>query len=169
MPFLLFATTPTISFFYSSPFFIIHLPYLSFQLFNHQHSFYPLLHPNTMTDNRLNVFCLVDGEATSNAFSVKVLSTDTVDDLKKLIKTEKSPEFDGIAADKLTLWKVSIPDDDNDDEVPILLGNVSDKDKRRLKATTKLLKVFDTELLDDTIHVIVQRPRPCNADELYFH
>jgi hypothetical protein len=39
-----------------------------------------MLH-NTMTNNLLTLFCLVDGEATSNAFSTKVPSSDTVDDL----------------------------------------------------------------------------------------
>ncbi|KAF9078942.1 hypothetical protein BGX23_005644, partial [Mortierella sp. AD031] len=62
-----------------------------------------------MTDNRFNLFCLVNGEASSNAFSIKIPSTDTVDDLKDLIKTKKAPRFDDVAADELTLWKVSIP------------------------------------------------------------
>jgi hypothetical protein len=48
-----------------------------------------MLH-NTMTINILNLFCLVDGEATSNTFSVKIPPTDTVDDLKNLIKTALS-------------------------------------------------------------------------------
>ncbi|KAG0317276.1 hypothetical protein BG000_004591, partial [Podila horticola] len=48
-------------------------------------------------DNRMSLFCLVDGVATSNAFSIKIPSNDTVDGLKKFIKTEKSPEFDDIA------------------------------------------------------------------------
>ncbi|KAF9114427.1 hypothetical protein BGX30_006619, partial [Mortierella sp. GBA39] len=113
-----------------------------------------------MTDNRLNLFCLVDGEATSNAFSVKIHSSDTVDDLKKLIKTEKVPEFDDIATDKLTLWSVSIPDDDNDDEIPILLDNVTAKDKKKLRATRELSEVFSERPPKSTIHIIVQRPPP---------
>ena len=67
-----------------------------------------MLH-NTMDNNSLTLFCLVDGEATSNAFSIKIPSSGTVDDLKDLIKTKKVPEFDNIAADKLALWRVSIP------------------------------------------------------------
>ncbi|KAG9064225.1 hypothetical protein KI688_003413 [Linnemannia hyalina] len=46
---------------------------------------------------------------------------------------------------------------DDDDEQPILLDKVSEK---KLKATTKLAKAFDTELPEDTIHIIVQRPAP---------
>ena len=45
----------------------------------------------------------------SNAFSVKISSTHTVHDLKKLISAEKTPELDDIVADKLPLWTVSVP------------------------------------------------------------
>ncbi|KAG0296844.1 hypothetical protein BGZ97_004435 [Linnemannia gamsii] len=109
-----------------------------------------------MADN-LRLICIVAGEPSSNAFSVKASSALIVDELKKLIKAEKSNDFQDVDADKLTLWRVSIADDD-DDEQPVLLDKVSEK--KKLKATTKLSKVFDTELPEDTIHVIVQRPPP---------
>ncbi|KAF9294521.1 hypothetical protein BGZ74_011217, partial [Mortierella antarctica] len=110
---------------------------------------------NTMTDNHMSLFCLVDGEATSNAFSVKIPSNDTVDDLKGAIKAKKTNDFSDVDADKLTLWRVSISDDD-DNDLPIPLDSVLDK--KKLKATTKLSRVFIGELPEDTIHVIVQRP-----------
>ncbi|KAG0009654.1 hypothetical protein BGZ82_003910, partial [Podila clonocystis] len=94
---------------------------------------------------------------TSQALSVEIDHTKTVDGLKKLIKTEKAPRFDDVAADELTLWSVSIPDDGNND-LPISLGSVLEK--RKLKATSKLSKVFDAEPPDDTIHVLVQHPLP---------
>ncbi|KAF9991340.1 hypothetical protein BGZ79_004650, partial [Entomortierella chlamydospora] len=62
-----------------------------------------------MSGDLLNLFCLVDGEPTSNAFPVSISRTSTVGELKKIIRTEKSPEFDDIAADKLAVWRVSIP------------------------------------------------------------
>lgn len=34
--------------------------------------------------------------------------SDTVDELKKLIKTEQSPDFDDVIANKLTLWRATI-------------------------------------------------------------
>ncbi|KAG0330642.1 hypothetical protein BG000_011618 [Podila horticola] len=122
-----------------------------------------------MTDNRMSLFCLVDGEALSNAFSIKIPSNDTVDDLKNLIKTKKAPRFDGVAADELTLWRVSIPDDDDngDDDLPILLDSIPGKDRKRLKATTKLSKVFIGELPEDTIHVVVHRPSQSRSDDLH--
>ncbi|KAG9062435.1 hypothetical protein KI688_005350 [Linnemannia hyalina] len=111
---------------------------------------------DTTTNGHLKLFCLVDGESTSNAFPLTIPSSETVGELRKLIKVEKAPEFDDIAADKLTLWSILIPDDRNNDERPILLDTTSGKTK--LKATTKLSKVFTSELPDDTIHIIVQRP-----------
>ncbi|KAF9545618.1 hypothetical protein EC957_010703 [Mortierella hygrophila] len=110
---------------------------------------------DTITNVHLKLFCLVDGESTPNAFPLTIPSSETVGELRKLIKVEKAPEFDDIAADKLTLWSTLIPDRDND-EGPILLDATSEKTK--LKATTKLSKVFTSELPDDTIHIIVQRP-----------
>ncbi|KAF9107236.1 hypothetical protein BGX29_006922 [Mortierella sp. GBA35] len=95
-----------------------------------------------MANNLLNLFCLVDGEATSQAFSVEVDSTKTVDHLKNLLKAEQSPDFDDVVANNLTLWSVSIPDDDNDDEIPIVLDNVNNKDKKRLRATRELSESF---------------------------
>ncbi|KAI8049520.1 hypothetical protein BDF22DRAFT_657730 [Syncephalis plumigaleata] len=105
-----------------------------------------------MTDD-IRFFCVVDGESSFNAFSVKIASTKTVGNLKDLIKTEKSPEFNDIDANELILWRVSIPDDDDN---PILLNSLSEK--KILRATTKLSKVFGSELPDETIHIIVQRP-----------
>ncbi|KAG0195806.1 hypothetical protein BGX28_000580 [Mortierella sp. GBA30] len=111
-----------------------------------------------MTDNRLNVFCLVDGEPKSNAFSVKIDPTETVDSLKNYIKAKKTPEYDDIAADKLTLWRVSVPDDDDNDndERPILVDKVPEK--KKLKATHELSAVFEEKPLKNTIHILVQHP-----------
>ncbi|KAF8931909.1 hypothetical protein BGZ47_011637, partial [Haplosporangium gracile] len=98
-----------------------------------------------MTDNRLSLFCLVNGEATSNAFPVEIEATKTIGDLKELIKTKKTNDFQDVDADKLTLWRVSISvaddnNDDNDDDnedLPILLDNVLKNDKKRLMAVTQ--------------------------------
>ncbi|OAQ26318.1 hypothetical protein K457DRAFT_22263 [Linnemannia elongata AG-77] len=42
-------------------------------------------------DNRLNLFCLADEEGTLDAFPVEIESTQTISDLKKLIKSERLP------------------------------------------------------------------------------
>ncbi|KAF9177171.1 hypothetical protein BGZ50_009045 [Haplosporangium sp. Z 11] len=69
-----------------------------------------------MTNNSFTPLCLVDGEATSNAFSVKIPSNDTVDDLKNLIKAKKTPRFDDITADELTLWRATVAITDDEEE-----------------------------------------------------
>ncbi|KAG0276645.1 hypothetical protein BGZ95_007258 [Linnemannia exigua] len=74
-----------------------------------------------MAHNLLTLFCIVEGEALSRTFPVEIESSKAIGDLKKLIKTEKANDFQDVDADKLTLWRVSIPDDDDDDEIPVVL------------------------------------------------
>ncbi|KAF9163142.1 hypothetical protein DFQ26_002896 [Actinomortierella ambigua] len=47
-----------------------------------------------MTDNHTTLFCLIDGEATFKAFSIKAPPSGTVDDLKRLIEAKKTPQHD---------------------------------------------------------------------------
>ncbi|KAG0249979.1 hypothetical protein DFQ27_009685, partial [Actinomortierella ambigua] len=112
------------------------------------------------TPTTLTLFCLVDGASTSRAFPVNISPDDSMDDLKKLIKAKKAPRFDDVAADKLTLWRVSIPASEDDDETSILIDNVTSDHKRKLSPLTRLTKVFPEELPEETIHIIVQRPPP---------
>ncbi|KAG0198869.1 hypothetical protein BGX28_007739, partial [Mortierella sp. GBA30] len=110
-----------------------------------------------MTDNHLTLFCLVDGEATSKTFSVEIDRAKTVDHLKTLIKIEKTPRFDDVADDELTLWRVTISITDENEELPISLASLNAK---KLRATGKLSMIFAADLPEDAIHVIVQRPLP---------
>ena len=118
---------------------------------------------STMTNNRLSLFGLVDGEATSNAFSVKAATTDTVDDLKKAIKTEKAHRFDAVDADELTLWQVALPVVPANKHKPILLGEI--ESPTELDPTDDVADVFKGTPLKKTIHVIVQlSARPSGND-----
>ncbi|KAH7045772.1 hypothetical protein BKA57DRAFT_467650 [Linnemannia elongata] len=116
-----------------------------------------MLH-NTMANKILNLFCLVDGEGTSNAFSVKVASTDTVDGLKKLIKAEKTNKFSDFDADQLTLWRVSIPVVPANRHKPIFLNEI--ESPVELDPTDDVSEAFPSrnKLPKKTIYVIVQRP-----------
>ncbi|KFH62119.1 hypothetical protein MVEG_11758 [Podila verticillata NRRL 6337] len=107
-----------------------------------------------MTHNLLSLFCLVDGDATP--FSVEIDQTKTVDHLKDLIKAKKAPEFNDIAADKLTLWRVSIPIVPPNKRKPIVLTEV--KSAAELDPTDDLSDVFEEKQPKKTIHVMVQRP-----------
>lgn len=118
-----------------------------------------------MMSDIITLFCLVYGEPIANAFPVKIPQTDTFDDLKKLIKKEKTPCFDDIAADELRLWKVNIPDDDNAAE---RLRNFKDdpfNDTKELRATWEIQKVFPDEPTKEHIHIIIKRP----ARKCYFY
>ncbi|KAF9271953.1 hypothetical protein BGZ88_005375 [Linnemannia elongata] len=59
-----------------------------------------MLH-NSLTEGRLSLFCLVDGEITSNALSDEVTATNTVDDLKGAIKVKMTSKFEDIFSEVL--------------------------------------------------------------------
>ncbi|KAF8914827.1 hypothetical protein BGZ58_005653, partial [Dissophora ornata] len=110
-----------------------------------------------MTDN-LNLTCLVDGESTS--FPVKIESSETIGTLKKAIKLEKPNDFSDVDADKLTLWRVSIPVLPKKDRKEISLADVPLNSKEELDETDDISDVFKEPPPKKTIHIIVQRPSP---------
>ena len=94
---------------------------------------------NTMANTHLTLYCLVDNEP---LFAVKPAPTETVDDLKDLIKAKRSPKFDDIAANNLTLW--------------LAFGS----DKTELNNPRARLFMLFPENPDDDTCIIVQRPSP---------
>ncbi|KAF9398197.1 hypothetical protein BGZ94_006079, partial [Podila epigama] len=116
-----------------------------------------------MTDNPLTLLCLVDGDATSQAFPLTILSSETVGELRKLIKAENAVDFTDVDAKNLTLWRVSIPIIEDNDELPILLNNVPDNERKKLGPATRISKVFPEDLPEETVHIIVQRPPQVHA------
>ncbi|RHZ56297.1 hypothetical protein Glove_402g59 [Diversispora epigaea] len=66
------------------------------------------------------LFCLVHGNTFKYAFPVKIKKNETVGDLKKVIKMKKPNNFANIDADRLILWKVSIPFDLSNDKRNVL-------------------------------------------------
>ncbi|KAF9158545.1 hypothetical protein DFQ26_007513 [Actinomortierella ambigua] len=103
----------------------------------------------------LTLICLVDGHSPSSAFAVEIDSAQSTIELRDLIKAAKPKDFRRIDANNLSLWKVALADDD-DNDAPVLLDQVSDKSK--LRVTSTMSKVFGADLLEDTIHILVQRP-----------
>src|SRR5205823_5266302 len=73
--------------------------------------------------------------------------------LKKVIKAEKAPEFDNFPADKLKLWKVTIPGDHDDQ-----LRNLILQDSDELLAIRKISKYFPDSPPEEHIHVLVEPP-----------
>ncbi|KAF7730262.1 hypothetical protein EC973_002505 [Apophysomyces ossiformis] len=106
-----------------------------------------------MADSLL-LFCLIHGKPLSKRFSVKITPTATVDELKEAIKSEKSNDFENIDADKLTLWRVSIPTINANEQDEILFDNITTKEE--LLPDDELSDTFDRKPPKKTVHIMVQ-------------
>ncbi|KAG0366097.1 hypothetical protein BGZ54_005814 [Gamsiella multidivaricata] len=106
----------------------------------------------------LTPFCLTDGEPTSNAFPVSIPSTDTISNLRNLIKAEKAVAFADVAADKLTVWRVSVPVVAVNIHNAVFLNEIDSKTE--LSPATRLFKIFTEEPSEEAIHITVQRLLP---------
>ncbi len=104
----------------------------------------------------ITLFCLVKGNTLANAFSVKISREEPISELKKAIKAEKQNDFAGVDADRLKLWNVTIPGDQDDQ-----LRNLILQDSDELLAIRKISKYFPDPPLEEHIHVIVKLPRKC--------
>jgi len=60
---------------------------------------------------------MVQGEARSHIFPVKIARTESVGDLKDAIKDKKQLAFQHIDADALVLWEVSLSVDESLEEI----------------------------------------------------
>src|SRR5215471_18782588 len=101
----------------------------------------------------ITLFCLVKGNTFENAFSVKISRDEPISELKDAIKTKKQNDFAGIDADKLKLWKVTIPGDQDDQ-----LRNLILQDSDELLAIRKISKYFPDSPPEECIHVLVEPP-----------
>jgi hypothetical protein len=110
----------------------------------------------------ITLLCLVKGNTTANAFSVKISRDEPVSELKKAIKAEKAPEFDNFPADKLKLWKVTIPGDQDDQ-----LRNLTLEDSDELLAINEIGDYWTEKPPKKRIHVIVEPPETtATSDEV---
>src|SRR3954447_14079420 len=99
----------------------------------------------------ITLLCLVKGNTTASAFPVHIDGNSLVGDLKKVIKAEKQNDFADVDADKLKLWKVEIPDYQDDP-----LSNLSLQDQPELLATKKISKYFPDSPPEEYINVLVE-------------
>ena len=96
------------------------------------------------------LFCVVSGDVSvEHAFSVDVKKTSTVYKLKELIKVQKAPEFNDIAADKLTLRLVNV----HRDELATLAYGAGVE----MSPLDDIEEVFSEEPRHKYIHVVVSR------------
>jgi hypothetical protein len=111
----------------------------------------------------LTLVCLVKGNSLAHAFAVDVESSKLVSHLKKAIKEEKQNDFAYVDADKLKLWKVDIPLEEENDKIIAINTkiNVNIQDELggvELTPTSKISKHFSSQPVDEHINIIVQRP-----------
>ncbi|KAG1792983.1 uncharacterized protein HD556DRAFT_1527757 [Suillus plorans] len=89
-----------------------------------------------------------------NIFPVKIALTDTVGNLKELIK-ENKPAFRDLDADTLRLWKVDLPVDDT---LESNIDNLKPDHKKALSPVDPMFEVFDTPPQRKHLHIVVQPP-----------
>ncbi|KAG0045171.1 hypothetical protein BGZ83_009586 [Gryganskiella cystojenkinii] len=106
------------------------------------------------------IFCVVEGEPRSKAFSVDIFLSDTVGQLKEIIKENLDHDFFcDIEAQELVLWHVDIPFEDPTLEYPVRRRNISDDEISRMSNTdTKLSLILDLNPSDQAIYFIIDRP-----------
>ncbi|KAG0015174.1 hypothetical protein BGZ80_010005 [Entomortierella chlamydospora] len=105
----------------------------------------------------LIIFCIVSGEKASNAFPIKIPSSETIGEFKKAVKREKPSAFTNIEASDLVIWRVSIFIDEEADDETITTNSIDSK--KLLKATSLLSNAFNDGVPRDTIHIIIERPK----------
>lgn len=114
----------------------------------------------------MKLFCLIVG-VKGNAFSVSASADDTIGDLKKLIKSEKPNDFGHADADTLDLYlarKDGAWLSEDDDAELQRLSKPGGKphellaDSNKLRPSKKIARVFDSDLGEEVIHVLVRLP-----------
>ena len=100
----------------------------------------------------LNFVLRVD-EKSNLYFTVKILKTENVSILKRLIKEKLSPHLNHVAASELTVWKVSLPVDTITPEL-----TADDVEAQNLHPVKKISSFFGEALVDEHVHILVQAP-----------
>jgi hypothetical protein len=105
--------------------------------------------------NMITPQCWIQGNHPDHIFPVKIDQTETVGSLKEAIKDKKRHAFQNVDTDKLDLWKVSIPLDDNLHES---LHNLELAEGESLSGWEELLEVFPRGAPRRHIHIILKSP-----------
>jgi hypothetical protein len=111
-----------------------------------------------MSNELLKLFCHILGDSSDRIFPVKIASTESVGELKKEIKAQKSLTFQDIEADTLDLYQVSISIKDFDAKVGSARSPEEVEGSAKLNPWDELRESFSSPLKKH-IHVILQRPK----------
>jgi hypothetical protein len=103
--------------------------------------------------SHLNLFVYVIGPG-SSSFPVTMERSETVGHLKKAILKEKPNDLKDVDADRLILYKVELPDDEN------LEQSAHDATKEELRVPSRVLsKIFPSNLPEETVSILVGLPK----------
>ena len=104
--------------------------------------------------------CFVLGDDEERVFPVEIAKDKNVGILKKLIKEEKAPHLNHIAASDLDLWKVCLPIDDPASKQP--------QTGPPLRVNKRLSSLRDGDPSDDDLHILVKAPCTPEQSSLLF-
>jgi hypothetical protein len=103
----------------------------------------------------LSLICYLLGDDLKRYFVVEVEETKTVSFLKTLIKLEKAPHLDHLAASDLDVWKVDLP-------IPFVKKNLDElqlDDNKSLSPADELSEVFGTPgPARKHVHIVIKSP-----------
>ena len=105
----------------------------------------------------LELLCIIEGESASNAFKVQIESTVRISTLKDEIKHKMEPEFDGITASRLSLWRVSIAKSASEEIMGDVFGGGLNEGNK-LSPLQRLQTLFPQGAEPDVIHIVVRPP-----------
>jgi hypothetical protein len=110
-----------------------------------------------MTDN-ITLSCLIYNDPIDQSFSIEIPQTSTVCNLKKLIKENRKHTFRDVDGDKLMLWKVDIPDDNEAIIKQLIFEDMIFGSTELLIGTRTIAEYFAVQPNKHCIHVIIKGP-----------
>jgi hypothetical protein len=115
-------------------------------------------------DNELKLFVYVIGLGTVS-FSVTIHNFETLHGLKKKILHEKSNDLASLDADRLTLYKVMIPDDNNEGNLETSASAAIHGLNRLGPSSRGISREFDASSPPEMISIVVVLPEGFEAGE----
>ncbi|RHZ57883.1 hypothetical protein Glove_382g64 [Diversispora epigaea] len=112
--------------------------------------------------NPITLNCLVEKDnPRENCFMVKINQTETVSDLKELIKDKTKNTFVTIDANQLKLWKVNVSLLESNEKLNVLIEREPAMIEQKLMgnkllATKKVSNYFNEQPAEEHIHIIVE-------------
>ena len=73
----------------------------------------------------ITLLCLVKGNTTANAFSVKISRDEPISELKKVIKAENAQTFANVDTKDIKLWKVDISLEEENENLTSLIQKLT--------------------------------------------